>query len=430
MNWMRRGGAATRGLGMIGLTLGVCVGVFCGAAKAQDQAPAASPDAPIARAVWSDAGDEVRLEVVTRTLIPPQGHGPRVLLVGAVHVGEAAYYQELQKILDAADIVLFEGVKPSGLGDRPDPADAEACAAMTRSHLKLAGVLLTKFKALHGALPATRDELLEKSTWPAPAVVRSILTDGWGREMAYTRADAGFDLVSLGADGKAGGEGPDADLSWSTTPGAAKEAANASGGGGGLQAKMARGLGLEFQLTSIKYDRPHFRNSDLSVDEVEKKLAAVGGGAEDILKLLSGDSFMAKAAGVVFGFLEKMPTMQARMRVMMTQMLSGDAEKMLGGAPGGDKVMKVIIDDRNQAVYRDLKALLQEKPDLKTVAVFYGAGHFPSMLAEFKKMGYTVDPASDVWLTAMRGNLKDADMTRAQADALAKMIEGMAKAKK
>lgn len=38
---------------------------------------------------------------------------PDVWLVGAVHVGEAAYYKELQTLLDTQDVVLFEGVKPS-----------------------------------------------------------------------------------------------------------------------------------------------------------------------------------------------------------------------------------------------------------------------------------------------------------------------------
>lgn len=437
MTLMRRIGAAA-----------VVMSAWAGWAAAQEAkpaAPAAQPaaggaavgavgavGAPITRAVWNDAGDEVRLEVVTRTLTPPGAVGPKVLLVGAVHIGEAAYYQELQKILDSADVVLFEGVKPSGLGDLPDPADAPACIAMTKAHLKLAGAMVTKFKAKHGAWPATAAELIDKAVWPAPAVVRSIFLDGWGREMLYTAPAEGggegggkFDVVSLGADGKPGGEGPDADLAWSAEPPAAKEAA-----GEGIQAKMARALGLEFQLTSIKYDRPNFRNSDLSIDEVEKKLAAAGGGADEILKLLSGDTFMAKVAGFMFGMIERMPTMRAMMRVIMTQMLSGDAEKMMGAQPGGEKMMKVIIEDRNEAVYRDLKALVKERPELKTVAVFYGAGHFPSMLAEFKKMGYTVDESADVWLTAMRGNLKEASMTRAQVDAMAKMMEGMAKGKK
>lgn len=403
----------------------VVVSAWCGVVRGQDAAPAES--APITRAVWNDAGDEVRLEVVTRTLVPPGGVGPRVLLVGAVHIGEAAYYQELQKILDGADVVLFEGVKPSGLGDLPDPADAAACIAMTKAHLRLAGAMVTKFKAKHGAWPASGEEIIEKAVWPAPAVVRSIFLDGWGREMKYSapEGEGKFDVVSLGADGKSGGEGADADLPWSAEPPAAKEA-----GGEGIQAKMARALGLEFQLTSIKYDRPNFRNSDLSIDEVEKKLAAAGGGADEILKLLSGDTFMAKVAGFMFGMIERMPTMKAMMRVMMTQMLSGDAEKMMGAAPGGRAMMKVIIEDRNEAVYRDLKALVKEKPELKTVAVFYGAGHFPSMLAEFRKMGYTADETADVWLTAMRGNLKEASMTRAQVDAMAKMMEGMARGKK
>ncbi len=38
-----------------------------------------------------------------------------VTLVGAVHIGDQAYYQEIQKILDASDLVFYELVKPEGM---------------------------------------------------------------------------------------------------------------------------------------------------------------------------------------------------------------------------------------------------------------------------------------------------------------------------
>lgn len=40
----------------------------------------------------------------------PNGAKPRVTLLGIVHIGEQAYYQQVQKRLDRADLVLFERV--------------------------------------------------------------------------------------------------------------------------------------------------------------------------------------------------------------------------------------------------------------------------------------------------------------------------------
>ncbi len=54
--------------------------------------------------------------IQTRTVeyVPESGKGPSIILVGAAHLGTEEYYQTLQKKLDAATVVLFEGV---GLGE-------------------------------------------------------------------------------------------------------------------------------------------------------------------------------------------------------------------------------------------------------------------------------------------------------------------------
>lgn len=50
---------------------------------------------------------------------------PDVWLVGVVHIGEKQYYADLVKLLDAQNLVLFEGVKPSAKAPAP-PADTRA----------------------------------------------------------------------------------------------------------------------------------------------------------------------------------------------------------------------------------------------------------------------------------------------------------------
>jgi general secretion pathway protein G len=50
--------------------------------------------------------------------------------------------------------------------------------------------------------------------WSGPYLQnRSALTDPWGHPYVYTQAGTGYTVSSLGRDGKAGGEGEDADLS-------------------------------------------------------------------------------------------------------------------------------------------------------------------------------------------------------------------------
>ncbi len=52
----------------------------------------------------------VELQVAIRKLVPTNGVGPVIWLTGASHIGETNYYQQLQRHLDAQQLVLFEGI--------------------------------------------------------------------------------------------------------------------------------------------------------------------------------------------------------------------------------------------------------------------------------------------------------------------------------
>lgn len=51
-----------------------------------------------------------KLQIASKTFIPRNGVGPKVTLLGAVHIGEKTYYEQLQKRLNKADLVLYEGI--------------------------------------------------------------------------------------------------------------------------------------------------------------------------------------------------------------------------------------------------------------------------------------------------------------------------------
>ena len=50
------------------------------------------------------------LEVAIAHFVHPDG-GPRVDLVSAVHIADPGYFREVQRLLEAADVVLYEGIK-------------------------------------------------------------------------------------------------------------------------------------------------------------------------------------------------------------------------------------------------------------------------------------------------------------------------------
>ncbi len=70
----------------------------------------------------------------------------------------------------------------------------------------------TKDEGLRALLVRPADVLLEK--WTGPYLEKDALPmDGWGREFAYDPGENGrYVILSLGADGRAGGEGENTDL--------------------------------------------------------------------------------------------------------------------------------------------------------------------------------------------------------------------------
>lgn len=52
------------------------------------------------------------LDVAVTELRPREGNRPAVLLVGVVHIGDEIYYRQLQGVLDACPVVLYEAIKP------------------------------------------------------------------------------------------------------------------------------------------------------------------------------------------------------------------------------------------------------------------------------------------------------------------------------
>src|SRR5262249_39255513 len=153
-------------------------------------------------------------EMAAREFAPPAKGGPKVYLAGAVHVGERSFYKGLQEFLDGQDVVLFEGVKPPGAGaaeqDVGGGTGGERAAA-TKRRVRFVAMAVARYRDDHeGKLPASLKDLAEGSEKRIAGLLGPSLVDAWGRGLVYTTKEAdgavSYDVVSLGADGKEGGE--------------------------------------------------------------------------------------------------------------------------------------------------------------------------------------------------------------------------------
>ena len=150
----------------------------------------------------------------------------------------------------------------------------------------------------------------------------------------------------------------------------------------GIQKQLANTLDLSFQLEEMDSHRPNWRNSDMSLDEVKAAIGETGDNADMLFSMLDGSSMLAQVMGAMLNIIERFPGAAVRMKVLMMETLATADDVLMAGGPMGENVMKVIIEERNQVVIDDLKALLAAgDPDVHTIAVLYGAGHLEDMEA-------------------------------------------------
>ena len=103
---------------------------------------------------------------------------------------------------------------------------SEAKSTTAKTQIELLSVALDGYRLDNGSYPTTDQGLAalrERPTrspvpanWRGPYLRKAVPMDPWGRPYLYRapgeRNPSAFDLESLGRDGKAGGEGEDADV--------------------------------------------------------------------------------------------------------------------------------------------------------------------------------------------------------------------------
>jgi len=193
----------------------------------------------------------------------------------------------------------------------------------------------------------------------------------------------------------------------------------------------------------MDYDRTNFFNSDLSITEIQA-LMLPGGAAsdsrpgekaaaaddesstafQDLLKAMDGSSAFGKVLKGVMQLIGDSPRMQAMMKLALIEtlgVLRADPSRMKGLPPDMQKLLEVLIRERNKVVVEDLRRELKRARRGTSIAVFYGAGHLPDMEMRFRNE-LKLRPAEDVWLPAFSVNTARAGLSNFELTFLRSII--------
>ncbi|MEM9020995.1 MAG: hypothetical protein AAGC44_10560 [Planctomycetota bacterium] len=365
-------------------------------------------------------GDVVRLDVATRVLVPIQGDGPTVMLVGAIHVGEPGYYAMLQALLDAQDLVLYEGVRPAD-------TEADDPVAVTTRRLKALAAVTLAYHEQHGDWPASIDELFDADAGLSAIqrrMARAASIDAWGNAVGWSVAGINTDhgarpigvlLTSLGDDGRPGGEGLAADVSVST-------AEVAEDLDGAIQLRLARLLDLGFQGQHILTDQATWQNSDMDWSQVQAALEQEGSVTGQVMtSLMDGDNpLLEQFIRGMEQFINASPMIKTSFKLMLVTQLS-QAETL--GAQLDPGMQKVIIEARNQVVVDDLERVLTADDAPASIAVFYGAGHMADLEERlFDQFGYRV--VGGLWVPAIHFDLTAQGLSDRDLEQVRQQVRG------
>ncbi|MCA9065529.1 MAG: hypothetical protein KDA96_20820 [Planctomycetaceae bacterium] len=239
-------------------------------------------------------------------------------LIGAVHLGEAEYYETLNRRFQDYDVLLFEAVMPEEAvrkGWRPGRGNSN------RNNANRANP--------NGVKSA-----------PDAEVQRRLLPD----EEEWSEAKIGLSAIGV------------------------------------LQIGMKEALGLEFQLTAIDYSAANFVHADMTQEELEATMRRRGESFSEMFLREMGKSVMkqqdqhplAQNLDVLMSLLTNDRLFRVR-RIAAVQLARADEGSAFAGPDG----TSTIITERNIKALDVLKEKL--KRGHKKIGIFYGAGHFDDM---------------------------------------------------
>ncbi len=406
--------AALREFKLAVILAGLVVGSLVQIGRAQDTPDVAEAtdekEAPKFLRIEEERGKWVALDIASREF--QLDEGLRVALVGVAHIGDRSFYRSVERLLSEYDLVLYESVMPSGARGAGGDTDAERIAS-TKSAMGFVGGLIEGHFVTKGRYPDHLEELEAYASKMDPrlgAWLAKATLDGWGRPLFYG-VDAESDdytLLSYGGDGREGGEDDAADINLADLD--PPMPLDLGGDDNNIQVQLAEALSLDFQLAAIDYSHPNWQCSDMAMDQVDRALADRGVDFEVVGGALAGTSMTAKIAKVFLGFIKVADSfldgaIADTFKVILIEMLGDETMMRAGMDQFGEGFEEVIVDMRNQVVIDDLATVVRERPEVKSVAILYGAAHMDDMVERLEdQLGAT--EVDEVWLRAIEVDIE------------------------
>lgn len=382
---------------------------------------------------------KIELQVALRRMEKPGSPAaPAIWLCGVSHIGEPAYYQQLQQRLDQQTIVLYEAV--GGLPRLGDDPSEDQRRRWTKQALQFVAMCADRYRGEQGEYPASLRVLtmwIRSRNKLLTAWLRQASIDAWSRPISYQLA-GGKLTISASEDLKVTRSTPhpprhdDSREDWSA------------------QEELAGALGLVFQLDAIDYDKPHFRHSDLPISALSQrvrrrlaehrpqpiepksaepaagerksddKAAVVAADDEEsdealdaMLQVMQGEGMVGGLLKRVVNFMKFSPRFAGLTKAVLVEALGsvrGDLSESAAMPPQMRHLMRTLIQDRNALVLDDLKKLIDSPRPPKSIGIFYGAGHmFDFQKNIVRELGYA--PGREIWLTALRADAADTGLS-------------------
>src|SRR5262249_12148310 len=150
---------------------------------------------------------------------------------------------------------------------------------------------------------------------------------------------------------------------------------------GAVQHTLAVSLGLGFQFEALHYDRPQFRNSDLTIPQLQELIRqGLSGEAgaeaqeefEGLLQVMEGSSMLGTLVHAGLKLIGSSPKLREMTKLVLIETLGGvkgDLAQLRTLPPSFQRLFSVIIQERNQVVLRDLASELRGPDRPRSIAV-------------------------------------------------------------
>ena len=395
--------------------IAACLVLFAVFSRVPIEAAQTSTEDEFAKVVEDPKAGTIVLQLASRRFVRPGQAGPVVTTYSMSHFADRFFFEKRQEQLDTHDVVLFERANPPGTGRRAysllKDDDSAWCVSTTKLRLQTLGMLAKAFENREKRNPLSIKDLQTMEL--GFASLTDLAVDAWGNEFQFHAKETTLEIVSLGKDKSSGGEGEDADLLLSEQ----EEFPSVVFDRQSEASRIAKLIDLTFQGDGMVHEKPHWRSSDLSIDQVKERLKAQGVSDEILSRTITW--LPMQIMEPFLGLIQRMPNVKNTGKRLFIEKMAKfqPPRRNTSNTSGRDQV---IIFDRNQIVIDDLIGIIESEPSVRSVGIIYGGGHMPDLEARLRKLGYQQE--SMEWTDTITARLPKTVLEKAQWELSRKTI--------